>query len=136
MKFQTLLNKVQWRVRVFYQSIVIFNVLGLNMPSILCLRRANGGNRIKRLLNKTKTKSMNTNDIRRNLYKVLRKTGVPRDRIIEDATFSNDMLMDEIDMTCFLFYLETSFNLDIENDALPKIISVRSTIDFLKNRCA
>lgn len=79
---------------------------------------------------------MNNKDIRRNLYKVLRKTGVPRERIVEDATFSNDMLMDEIDMTCFLFYLETSFNLNIENEALPKIISVRSTIDYLKQRCA
>ena len=55
---------------------------------------------------------------------------------MEDATFSNDMLMDEIDMTCFLFYLETSFNLNIDNEALPRIISVRSTIDFLKQRCA
>lgn len=79
---------------------------------------------------------MNIKDIHRNLYKVLRKTGVPRDRIMEDATFSNDMLMDDIDMTCFLFYLETRFNLNIETDALPRIISVRSTIDFLKQRCA
>lgn len=82
------------------------------------------------------TNDMNTKYIRRNLYKVLRKTGVPRDRIMEDATFSNDMLMDEIDMTCFLFYLETSFKLSIDNEALPRIISVRSTIDFLKQRCA
>ncbi len=79
---------------------------------------------------------MKTKNIRRNLYKVLRKTGVPRNRINEDATFSMDMLMDDIDMTCFLFYLETSFNLNIDNDALPRIISVRSTIDFLKQRCA
>lgn len=85
---------------------------------------------------KHKANNMNNKDIRRNLYKVLRKTGVPRERIVEDATFSNDMLMDEIDMTCFLFYLETSFNLNIENEALPKIISVRSTIDYLKQRCA
>ncbi|MBN1800147.1 MAG: acyl carrier protein [Candidatus Lokiarchaeota archaeon] len=79
---------------------------------------------------------MNTKDIRRNLYRVLRKTGVPRERIEEDATFSNDMLMDEIDMTCFLFYLETSFNLNIDNESLPRINSVRSTIDYLSQRCA
>ena len=74
--------------------------------------------------------------IRLNLYKVLRKTGVPRDRIAEDASFRNDMMMDETDMTCFLFYLETMFNLIIENEALPQILSVRSTLNYLQQRCA
>ena len=74
--------------------------------------------------------------IRRNLYKVLRKTGVPRDRIAEDASFENDMMMDETDMICFLFYLETRFNLNIENEALPQMLSVRSTLNYLLQRCA
>ena len=74
--------------------------------------------------------------IRRNLYKVLRQTGVPRDRIAEDASFRNDMMMDETDMICFLFYLETKFNLIIENEALPQILSVKSTINYLQERCA
>ncbi|MDR2911463.1 MAG: hypothetical protein LBV47_08920 [Bacteroidales bacterium] len=74
--------------------------------------------------------------IRRNLYKVLRKTGVPRSVIAEDASYENDMLMDATDMTCFLFYLETKFNLNIENDMLPQMLSVKSTIDYLQQRCA
>ena len=72
--------------------------------------------------------------IRRNLYKVLRKTGVPRDRIAEDASFENDMMMDETDMVCFLYYLETGFNLNIENEAIPQMLSVRSTINYLQQR--
>ncbi|GAO29820.1 acyl carrier protein [Geofilum rubicundum] len=79
---------------------------------------------------------MNDKMIRINLYKVLRKTGVPRDRIAEDASYENDMLMDDIDMTCFLFYLETKFNLAIENEVLPRINSVQSTISYLQQRCA
>jgi acyl carrier protein len=79
---------------------------------------------------------MNNKDIRRSLYKVLRKSGVPRERIAVDASYANDMLMDDVDMTCFLFYLETRFNLNIETEALPRIYSVQSTIDFLQQRCA
>lgn len=79
---------------------------------------------------------MNDKKIRRDLYKVLRKTGVPRDRIAENASFENDMLMDAVDMTCFLYYLETKFNVIIDNEILPKIASVRSTLNFLQQRCA
>jgi len=79
---------------------------------------------------------MTNKDIRRNLYRVLRKTGVPRNMIIDDASFSNDLLMDEVDMTCFLYYLETKFNVDIETESLPRINSVKSTIDYLQQSCA
>ena len=74
--------------------------------------------------------------IRRNLYKVLRMTGVPRDRIAEDASFENDMMMDKTDMVCFIFYLETRFNLNIENEVLPQMLSVKSTLNYLQQRCA
>ncbi|MCL2072725.1 MAG: acyl carrier protein [Marinilabiliaceae bacterium] len=79
---------------------------------------------------------MNAKDIRMGLYKVLRKTGVPREHILEEASFKNDMFMDDIDMTCFLYYLETKFNLNIENEAIPHFVSVSSTIDYLQRRCA
>ena len=79
---------------------------------------------------------MDSREISKNLYKVLRKTGIPREIIVEDASFENDMLMDKNDMTCFLYYLETKFNLNIENEALPQFISVRSTMNYLKNCCA
>ncbi|WP_075591591.1 acyl carrier protein [Labilibacter marinus] len=74
--------------------------------------------------------------IRRNLYKVLRKTGVPRNKIVEDATLKEELLMDEIDVTCFLFLLETKFELEIQNSELTKLSSVGSTIEFLQKHCA
>jgi acyl carrier protein len=74
--------------------------------------------------------------IRRNLYKVLRKTGVPRDLIAEEASLSEGLLRDELDMTCFLYYLETNFKVDIQSEEIPQLTSVKSTIDFLQRHCA
>ncbi len=79
---------------------------------------------------------MNAKAIRRNLYKVLRKTGVPKSRISEDANFRDELFVDDLDMNCFLFYLETKFDLNIKNDEVVQLTSVRSTIDYLQNHCA
>lgn len=79
---------------------------------------------------------MNTKAIRRNLYKVLRKTGVPKSRISEDASFRDELFVDDLDMNFFLFFLETKFNLNIKNDELMQLTSVRSTIDYLQRHCA
>ncbi len=75
---------------------------------------------------------MDTKMIRRNLYKVFRKTGIPRDRISERASLAEDLYMDELDMTCFLFYLETRFKVEVKNDELPRLRSVASTINYLQ----
>ncbi|GAF05147.1 acyl carrier protein [Saccharicrinis fermentans] len=74
--------------------------------------------------------------IRRNLYKVLRKTGVPRNKIVEDAALTEELLMDEVDLTCFLFLLETKFEVEIENSELSMLNSVGSTIEYLQKHCA
>jgi acyl carrier protein len=79
---------------------------------------------------------MTTRAIRRNLYKVLRKTGVPRDLIAEDAELRDELLLDDIDMTCFLYYLETKFDVDVKNEEIGQLISVKSTIDYLQRHCA
>ncbi len=74
---------------------------------------------------------MDNKGIRRNLYKVLRKTGIPRNLINENAQLREELLQDEVDMTCFLFYLESKFDLDIPNDEIKSLKSVGSTIDYL-----
>ncbi len=79
---------------------------------------------------------MNAKAIRRNLYKVLRRTGVPKDRINEDASFRDELFADELDMNCFLFYLETRFDLNIQSDEVTQLTSVKSTIDYLQKHCA
>ena len=77
---------------------------------------------------------MDARKISVNLYRALRKTGIPREIIAEDASFRNDMMMDENDMTCFLFHVETKFNFNIENEVLPQFVSVKSALNFLNSR--
>ncbi len=79
---------------------------------------------------------MKQETIRRNLYKVLRKTGVPRNKIVEDASLQEGLLIDDVDLKCFLFLLETKFQLEIENSELSKLNSVGSTIEYLQKHCA
>lgn len=79
---------------------------------------------------------MKSNRVRRILYRVFRKTGVPKELIDDNATLNEDLFLDENDMTCFLYYLETNFDLDIKNDEIGKLVSVKDTIDFLQSHCA
>ena len=88
------------------------------------------------LVYRLRNMDMNTKNIRRNLYKVLRKTGVPKNRISEEASLKDELFIDDLDMNCFLFYLETRFDLSIENEEIPQLTSVKSTIDYLQKHCA
>jgi len=79
---------------------------------------------------------MKSEKIRRDLYRVFRKTGVPKELIDENATLSGELFLDENDMICFLYYLETNFNVRIKNNEISKLVSVKDTIDFLQSHCA
>jgi len=79
---------------------------------------------------------MKSDKIRRVLYRVFRKTGVPKEMIDDNATLNDELFLDENDMTCFLYYLETNFDVDIKNDEIGKLVSVKDTIDYLQSHCA
>ncbi|NPA37850.1 MAG: acyl carrier protein [Chlorobi bacterium] len=79
---------------------------------------------------------MESTIIRKRLYRVFRKTGVPKELIDENARLNEDLFIDENDMTCFLYYLETNFNVNIDNKELPRLVSVKDTIDYLQSHCA
>ena len=79
---------------------------------------------------------MKSDKIRRDLYRVFRKTGVPKELIDDNATLNEDLFLDENDMTCFLYYLETNFNLSIRNDEILELVSVKDTIDYIQSHCA
>lgn len=71
--------------------------------------------------------------IRRNLYRVLRKTGVTRERICINASFIDDLNFDKIDWTIFIYYLEWVFNITIDDDELCRFGSVNDTLHYLRN---
>lgn len=70
--------------------------------------------------------------IRRNLYRVLRKTGVTKDSICLNATFIDDLNFDNIDWTIFTYYLERIFNIAVEDNELSKFGSVNDTLHYLR----
>ena len=76
---------------------------------------------------------MEDKTIRRNLYRVLRKTGVQKKDIKLNASFDNDLKFDTVDWKIFTFYLEGIFNISVNEQELGKLGSVRDTLLYLGN---
>jgi len=74
---------------------------------------------------------MEDKKIRRNLYRVLRKTGVQKQNIKLTSSFNDDLQFDPIDWSIFAFYLEGVFHISIKDEELNKLDNVRNTIQFL-----
>jgi acyl carrier protein len=71
--------------------------------------------------------------IRRNLYRVLRKTGVQKNDIQPDAIYSRDLNFDSVDWQIFTFYLEGIFDISLRDEELLNFWSVNDTLQYLKN---
>lgn len=67
------------------------------------------------------------------MYKVLRKTGVSRSDIELEASFQEDLKFDQVDWTIFLFYVEESFNIDIDEKDVMKLHQVKDTLKLVRN---
>jgi acyl carrier protein len=74
---------------------------------------------------------MEDKKIRRNLYRVLRKTGVKKQNIKLTSSFNDDLRFDPVDWSIFAFYLEGVFNISIADEELNKLQNVKNTIQFL-----
>jgi acyl carrier protein len=75
---------------------------------------------------------MEDKKIRRNLYRVLRKTGVQKQNIQLSTSFNDDLQFDTVDWSIFAFYLEGVFDISINDDELIKLENVTKTIQFLE----
>jgi len=78
--------------------------------------------------------TMENKTIQRTLYKVLRKTGVRRDRIKLDASFSEDLNFDQVDWALFLFYLEGLFNIQLDDQEITKLSRVNDSLEIVNKR--
>ena len=76
---------------------------------------------------------MEDKTIRRNLYRVLRKTGVQKKDIKLDASYRNDLKFDTVDWKIFTFYLEGIFDISVNDQELVRLNSVNDTLQFLGN---
>lgn len=70
--------------------------------------------------------------IRRNLYRVLRKTGVNKENICLSASFIEDLHFDKIDWSIFTYYLERIFDIAVKDEELTKCGNVNDTLHYLK----
>ncbi len=71
---------------------------------------------------------------RRNLYRVLRKTGVRKEAISLDASFQDDLHFDMTDWSIFTFCLENVFKIKVEDERLKKLRYVNDTLSLVKQR--
>ncbi|WP_339738023.1 acyl carrier protein [uncultured Sunxiuqinia sp.] len=76
---------------------------------------------------------MENKTIRRTLYKVLRKTGVPRKEIELDATFDEDLNFDQVDWALFLYYLEEGFKINVEDEEISRMHQVKDTLNLMES---
>ncbi|MFV0589907.1 MAG: acyl carrier protein [Draconibacterium sp.] len=70
--------------------------------------------------------------IRRNLYRVLRKTGVTKNNICLTASFIDDLKFDNVDWTIFTYYLERVFNIAVKDEEISKFGNVNDTLHYLR----
>ncbi|WP_159521358.1 acyl carrier protein [Sunxiuqinia indica] len=76
---------------------------------------------------------MENKTIRRTLYRVLRKTGVPRKEIELDAAFNDDLNFDQVDWALFLFYLEDFFKIDVKDEEISRMHVVKDTLSLVEH---
>jgi acyl carrier protein len=77
---------------------------------------------------------MENKTARRNLYRVLRKTGVRKEDISLDADFQQDLHFDTTDWTIFTYYLENTFKLNVEDESIKKLHVVNDTLSLLRQK--
>jgi acyl carrier protein len=75
---------------------------------------------------------MENKAIRRNLYRVLRKTGVQKKDILLNASFTEDLRFDNTDWSVFTFYLENIFKIDLKDEEIKKMHCIKDTIAMIK----
>lgn len=74
---------------------------------------------------------MEEKKIRRNLYRVLRKTGVQKKDIRLNATYMEDLKFDGVDWKIFTYYLEGIFNISVDDQEITRQSDVDETIRYL-----
>jgi acyl carrier protein len=77
---------------------------------------------------------MENKTIQRTLYKVLRKTGVRRDRIKLEASFNDDLNFDQVDWALFVFYLEGLFNIQLDDQEITNLSRVNDSLEIVDRR--
>ena len=63
---------------------------------------------------------------------VLEHLGVDEDKIVENASFIDDLGADSLDTVELVMAFEEEFGIEIPDDAAEKILTVKDAIDFIE----
>mgnify|MGYP004470557847 CR=1 FL=1 len=58
---------------------------------------------------------------------------VPKEEITPDTTFVDDLGADSLDIFQIIMGIEEEFDIEIDNDAAEKIVTVRDAVNQIKN---
>ena len=65
------------------------------------------------------------------IYRILRKLGVTREDIKPETQFKNDLFFDETDWTCFMFFVESKFNIAISDEEQVQFQTIGNSINIV-----
>ncbi len=68
------------------------------------------------------------------LYKILRKMGINRDELSSNTNLSTDLCFDNNDMNIFLFFLETRFQINVNDNEAMQLQTIDNTVNFIDNK--
>lgn len=68
------------------------------------------------------------------LYKIFRRMGIHREEIDLNTSFSTDLFFDKNDMNIFLFFIETKFNIEVNDNEMVQLRTVNNTINFIDQK--
>lgn len=73
------------------------------------------------------------NQIRINVYRALRKLGIPRQDISEDKHIEKDLGLDDQDLLCFLFLVESRTNSNFDENKIKSAKNIGEIIELMEH---
>jgi acyl carrier protein len=65
---------------------------------------------------------------------VLEHLGVDEDKVVETASFIDDLGADSLDTVELVMAFEEEFGIEIPDDAAEKILTVKDAVDFIESQ--
>ncbi|MBO6520288.1 MAG: acyl carrier protein [Rhodospirillales bacterium] len=65
---------------------------------------------------------------------VLEHLGVDEDKVVEGASFIDDLGADSLDTVELVMAFEEEFSIEIPDDAAEKILTIKDAVDFIESQ--
>ena len=65
---------------------------------------------------------------------VLEHLGVDEDKVVEGASFIDDLGADSLDTVELVMAFEEEFGIEIPDDAAEKILTIKNAVDFIESQ--